>query len=74
VLRFAALREDGALLDVVVAVTSFPAYDRLGATAHAPDAADLLHRLIRGLAASEPDTGNAGGDSEQVRVDDSRQD
>jgi AcrR family transcriptional regulator len=42
-----ALQEDGALLDVVVAVTSFPAYDRLGATADTPDAAaDVLHRLI----------------------------
>ena len=42
-----ALPEDGALLDVVVAVTSFPAYDRLGATADAPDvAADVLHRLL----------------------------
>lgn len=42
-----ALREDGALLDVVVAVTSFPAYDRLGPTADAPEAAaDVLHRLL----------------------------
>lgn len=43
----AALREDDALLDVVLAMTSFPAYDRLAATAAAPDAAaDVLHRLL----------------------------
>jgi AcrR family transcriptional regulator len=42
-----ALAADGALLDVVVAVTSFAAYDRLAATADAPDAAaDVLHRLL----------------------------
>lgn len=50
-----ALREDGAVLDLLVAVTSFPAYDRLGPTADAPDvAADLLHRLIRDLVVREP--------------------
>jgi AcrR family transcriptional regulator len=45
-----ALQEDSAVLDLLVAVSSFPAYDRLGPTADAPDvAADLLHRLIRAL-------------------------
>jgi hypothetical protein len=35
------------VLDVLVAATSFPAYDRLGATADVPDAAaDVLHRLL----------------------------
>jgi AcrR family transcriptional regulator len=55
------LAEDSAVLDVVVAVTSFPAYDRLGATADTPDAAAvLLHRLISGLAVAEPATRSAG--------------
>jgi AcrR family transcriptional regulator len=50
------LRGDSAVLDVVVAVTSFPAYDRLGATADAPDAAAvLLHRLISELPAPSSD-------------------
>jgi AcrR family transcriptional regulator len=49
---------DGAVLDVLVAVTSFPAYDRLGDTADAPDvAADVLHRLIRELVPGHPDRG-----------------
>jgi AcrR family transcriptional regulator len=57
-----ALRDDNALLDLLVAVTSFPAYDHLGPTADAPDlAADLLHRLIRPLVAAEPSTGSATG-------------
>jgi hypothetical protein len=43
------------VLDVVVAVTSFPAYDRLGDTADAPEvAADLLHRLLGGLLVPWP--------------------
>jgi AcrR family transcriptional regulator len=54
-----ALGEDGAVLDVVVAVTSFPAYDRLGDTAEAPEvAADLLHRMLGGLLVPGP--GGAG--------------
>jgi AcrR family transcriptional regulator len=65
-----ALHEDSALLDLLVAVTSFPAYDHLGPTADAPDvAADLLHRLIRELVVPEPTTRIAGPDSEGVRVD-----
>jgi AcrR family transcriptional regulator len=57
-----ALREDSALLDVVVAVTSFPAYEHLGPTADTPDvAADLLHRLIRGLVVAEPAAGSGTG-------------
>ena len=57
-----ALRDNNALLDLLVAVTSFPAYDHLGATADAPDlAADLLYRLIRPLVAAEPATGSATG-------------
>jgi AcrR family transcriptional regulator len=57
-----ALRDNSGLLDLLVAVTSFPAYDHLGPTADAPDlAADLLHRLIRQLVAAEPATGSATG-------------
>jgi len=57
-----ALGDNNALLDLLVAVTSFPAYDHLGATADAPDlAADLLYRLIRPLVAAEPATGSATG-------------
>lgn len=57
-----ALRDNNALLDLLVAVTSFPAYDHLGPTAEAPDlAADLLHRLIRPLVAAEAATGSATG-------------
>lgn len=47
--QFATLlpRTDPAVLDLIVAVTSFPAYDRLGPTADTPDvAAGLLDRLI----------------------------
>jgi len=45
------------VLDLLVGVTSFPAYDHLGPTADAPDvAADLLHRLVRELVVREPTT------------------
>ncbi len=57
-----ALRDNNALLDLLVGVTSFPAYDHLGPAADAPDlAADLLHRLIRPLVAAEPATGSETG-------------
>jgi AcrR family transcriptional regulator len=62
-----ALRDDSGVLDLLVAVTSFPTYDRLGLSADAPDvAADLLHRLIRELVAAESATGSATG-HQQVR-------
>ncbi|HEY6747251.1 MAG TPA: TetR/AcrR family transcriptional regulator [Mycobacteriales bacterium] len=52
-----ALRKDDAVLDTVVAVTSFPAYDRLGVTADAPEvAADILHRMLGGLLLPATDT------------------
>jgi AcrR family transcriptional regulator len=57
-----ALRDNNVLLDLLVGVTSFPAYDHLGPAADAPDlAADLLHRLIRPLVAAEPATGSETG-------------